>query len=179
MTTTPPVESDIDIIDPQGLPVLTLTNGTRVTVQRIKMRQLMRFLRIITAGGISFPSQDDPDFAENLLGQLLVSLPEAENEAILFVASLVMPADYVEGRRVSKDQKEINQELLDDLDDYFFNPDLDDVIAVLEVVVATEWPHLKSLGKRVQALLPQEQKAATKRAKSSSSTSRNSTRATA
>jgi hypothetical protein len=174
MTTT---ESEVEILDPEVPKVIPLSDGTRVEIQRIKMRQVLRFLKLLTAGGVDLPSQDDPDFGNKLLGSLIEAIPNAEDEAVAFVGSLVLPADLHEGRRLSKEQKEENLELLDALDDLMFNPELEDLLSILEIVIKVETPYLRSLGKRVAALLPQAQAEAEKKpAKRSSGTSKSSTK---
>ena len=43
-------DSDLDRIDPEGA-VISLLDGTKVRVVRLRTRQFFRFLRILTHGG--------------------------------------------------------------------------------------------------------------------------------
>lgn len=134
MTTTNP-DTDTILAEPS---TFTLQNGLKVEVQRIQTRQLLRLLKIISNGaGPAFSDLDltnpDEDFASTLLVAIALALPNAEDETIEFLTSMVLPADFKKGRGLSKEEIEANQALLDQLNDEFFNPDLDDLVSLLEI----------------------------------------------
>ncbi len=161
--------TELDALDPVP-ETLTLSTGTVVVIEDLRTRQFFKLLRIITRGAMpaladlslfQMDSEEDAKaFASKLAGMLLVSLPEAENEAIDFIQSMVKPAGLVErrGARLNKQETERNTELwakvLTDLD----NPELDDLVTLIEVVVRREAADIMALGKRLAAMLKLAQK---------------------
>jgi hypothetical protein len=134
-----------------------LKSGVKVRVVRIQTRQLFRLIRMFTQGvgpaflqTLKFDGSGEA-FTQQLLTLLMISLPQAEDAAIDFFQAMVEPAALHQGRRskLKDDQFKENQELWSELADVMFNPDFDDVIAILERVVAQEGPEIQSLGKRL------------------------------
>src|SRR4051812_355314 len=93
----PPVgRSETERLDPQPVPG-RFKSGTEFDVEPLKLRQFLALLRILTRGagaalsmgGLS--SRDTEDFARQLMAMLLFAIPEAEEETIMFIKSMVRP----------------------------------------------------------------------------------------
>lgn len=154
---TTPVENEIDVLDPE-FAVVELESGLEVRVERLKLRQLMKLVKIITAGGsldvlFAMDYEDDADFIRKLLALTISSIPVAEDETFDFIRSLVVPKHYIEKPR-TKAEREANEVALDDLNAEMANPEISDVITILTVLFRKEAPHISSLGKKIAALLP-------------------------
>lgn len=145
---------------------ITLAGGRPVLIQRLKTIQMLRLLRVFTKGiGTEAVSSIDLDgepeeLVQNLLLLSLMAVPEAEEETIEFVQSLVLPVGLIKEPK-SKADREANQDLLTEFFMEMQNPELDDLISILEVVFRNEAPHLVALGKRLVALLKAQQKSQT------------------
>lgn len=146
---------DIDVLDPQSN-VVTLQSGTQVEIVPLKSRQLFKLLRILTHGvgdglaALRFdPNDTDSAFAVKLVTTLVFAIPEAEDEAIDFINSMVKPVGLIERRDLDDAAKERNSELWAKVFYELDNPELDDAITVIEAMVKKEAPNLKSLGKRL------------------------------
>lgn len=167
------VNEDVDTIISDPTP-LVLTSGIEVNVERLKTRQLMRLMKILTRGAGAAVAEmrigedtDASEFAGQMVAAIIFSIPEAENETIEFVRSMVSPVGIVS--RPNKEQREANQEIIERLDVEFDNPEPEDLVSVLEQVVTVEAEHLVALGKRLAALLKVQQKIqAAKKPKNSS-----------
>lgn len=150
--------SEIDRLDPVPT-TITLMSGMKVDIQRLKLRQLFRLLRIITRGGAqylpmlrdAFTTADDEDRSEavgiQLMAIAIIALPEAENEAIDFLRSVIEPNGMPVGS--DKATKAAREQAYDALDKELANPEPDDAISILEAVVEREKSDLAALGKRV------------------------------
>ncbi len=155
MTTVNP---ELDSLDPQDEGPVTLDSGTQVTINRLRTREMLSLLRVLTrgAGGaladLDF-SGETTDFAARLLGVAIVSIPEAEDETITFVQRMVAPVGLIEGRRLSKPEQEINQEKWADLAAQVENPELEDLFTIVERVIKVEAPHMQALGKKFAFLI--------------------------
>ena len=139
---------------------ITLTTGQEVLIERLRTRQLFRLLKVVTRGAAPILSElafsaDTPEdqFASQLLGVILVSVPEAEDEAIEFIRSMVSPLNLVSPER-SKDDKQKNLDEWAALNVALVNPELEDTLSIIRHVISTEAPHIQSLGKQLTALLP-------------------------
>lgn len=125
-------------------PIL-LKSGTPIQVRRLRTRQFFGLLRIVTRGGFSvLPAinfdTDDENFGTQMMALVIFAIPEAEDEAIEFVQSMVLPASAGE---------EADAALKEELED----PEFEDLVTVLEVVFRQEADDLKSLGKRLKAMM--------------------------
>lgn len=172
--------SETDRLDP--LPDLVeLADGRKVAIQRLKLRQLFRLLRIITRGGAGYlpmlqeavsGATSDEDRAEQfgtqLLAIALIALPEAENEAVDFLMSVVEPEGLDEGR--DKRARENNDHLRQELSEYLYNPEPEDAITIIESVIEREKSDLVSLGKRLMASFKMAEKTGQLDEKTSEST---------
>lgn len=148
--------------------VITLTTGTKIRIERLRTRQLLRALKVLTNGaadvlaGFSFDSEDEESFAANILASLIFAIPEAEDETIEFVQSMVSPAELVDEPKTKAD-KLLNADLYKKLEKELFNPELEDLISIVEVIIKNEAPHVAELGKRLMLLLPTAKAVATKK----------------
>lgn len=152
--------SEVDVLDPdakaEGGPIV-LSNGLTIEVNRLKTRETMKLLKIITRGaGYALTTLDlsgeSEDFAQSLVLSIALAIPEAEDETIDFVRALVAPVGLVKNPK-SKAEKEVNQGIFEQLDEALENPELEDLIEILTAVVESEAPHIQALGKRLALLL--------------------------
>ncbi len=157
--------SELDRLDPE-LPVVKLESGFPVEVVRLKTRQMFRLLRILTRGAgpaiaqLDF-SGDSAEFAQKLMGILLVAIPDAEQETVGFLQAMCKPAGLVEkkAQHMTKAENDQNQSLWERFNDELFNPEIEDTISLLEVIIASEAPEMQALGKRLASLWKVAQKA--------------------
>ncbi len=169
---------DIDRIDPVP-EYLTLTNGTEVKVVPLRTRQLFKLLRIITHGSqqaiaglslgdLDFNKDNPAEFTRKLAGLVLFSIPDAEQEAIEFIGSMVEPADLVDKgpRDLNEKERNANIEAWTTLNMELWNPDPSDTIDILENVVRREASDIQSLGKRLRGFLEVAEKTGQLKAKS-------------
>lgn len=168
------VNIDVDTLASEPVP-LVLSSGLTVLVERLKTRQMMRLMKILTRGAGSALSSlrvgedsDISEFAGQLLATVVFSIPEAEDETIDFVRCMVTPANLIVSPRTTED-REANEARLAALDAEFENPEIEDLVTVLEQVITVEAPHLVALGKRLALLIKTQQKSQdAKRPKTSS-----------
>lgn len=157
MTSKAQTNNDVEALTAEPN-VITLTSGSVVRVQRLKTRQLLRLLKIFTAGAadalgsLEFDREDTEGFAQQLLALIVLSIPEAEDETIEFIQALILPARFEENPK-TKAAKEANQKLIDDLYNETVNPEIEDLISIFEVVFRAEAEDMIALGKRVGALV--------------------------
>lgn len=159
--------SEIDRIDPPP-EELKLRSGSIVYVERLRTRQMFALLRIISRGGAAILPQlelstdmDEQEFMAKLLGVVMFSVPEAENEAVEFIRTMVRPRDessivIPEGSfKLDGSGNPTTEPILDAqqrLSVELSNPELDDTVSVIEVVIQREASDLKALGKRLQQM---------------------------
>lgn len=155
---------DVEVIVDEGNNV-KLSSGTEVTIQPLKARQFFKLLRIIThgAGGmllnIKFSPDDTPEeFGSKLVALVGFAIPDAEEEVIDFLLAMVKPANLKEGRSLSKADKAKNEELQTTLFEELYNPELDDLVTLVEAIVRREAEDLQALGKRLMDMFNQAQK---------------------
>lgn len=158
--TSPSLPSETDRLDPVP-ELIELVSGTKVQILPLKLRQLFRLMRIITRGGSAYlpmlrdamALRDESERADALGTQLiaiaLMALPEAEDEAVEFLMSVVEPEGLTPGR--DKSQRSINEQLRRELSEELFNPEPEDAIAIIEAVIMREKGDLAALGKRLSA----------------------------
>lgn len=149
----PEPEDELDRLDPIPDHV-TLLNGAVLDVLPMKSRQFFKLLRIITRGGANalgrMPLSTNVDtdvFMQQLLALVIFAIPEAENETIEFIYSMVQPRGY---ESFSDDDKIVaNAKLAEELN----NPELEDLFTIVEAIVKRESEDLQALGKRLRGLL--------------------------
>lgn len=157
------VNTDIDTLASEPVAV-RLESGTEILIERLKTRQLMRLLKIITRGAgdilgdLNFSADmEAEEFTGQLLGAVVLSIPEAEEETIDFIKTMVLPANLIADPK-SKPEKEINMERMVALSNELDNPELDDLVTILEQIITNEAQHMLALGKRLAVLLKLQQK---------------------
>jgi hypothetical protein len=151
-------ESELDRIDPE--PVLCeFSTGFTVEVVRMRTRQFFRLLRVLTHGagpammqaGLNFQAAG-PEFVTQLLTLVVMSIPDAESEAIAFLSSMCKPAGVIErpGGKLTKQEEDANKALWEKYGVELHNPDLTDTIDLIELIVRQEAPELQALGKKLE-----------------------------
>lgn len=154
-------ESEIDRIDPPS-EFLELASGDEVRVLPLRTRQLFKLLRIITHGAGQALLRADLDFSENpevflqkLLTLVAFSIPDAEQETIEFLQSMVEPTDLVDKatRDLSDKERQHNIDAWTALNTELWNPDPMDTLSIIENVVRRESADLQALGKRIRGFL--------------------------
>jgi hypothetical protein len=150
--------TDVEVILPESDHV-TLLSGMQVSLQPLKARQFFKLLRIIThgAGGMllnmKFSGEDTPEeFGGKLLALVGFSIPDAEDEVIDFLLAMTKPVGIIEGKSLNKQDREINTKLSEDLVAELYNPELEDLVTLVEAVVKREAEDLQALGKRLMAM---------------------------
>jgi hypothetical protein len=155
-----PEQSDTDIIAAYPNRVHLSGADLDVDVERLRTRQLFKFLRILTVGAgpalaeLEISSDtDQAELTQQLMAILLISIPEAEDEVIDFLRSMVKPINLVEPER-SKADREANVEKYTTLYTQLNNPAPEDTLELLIRIVKNEAPNMIALGKQIAALLP-------------------------
>lgn len=154
--------NEIDALDPVPEQV-KLATGTVVVLESLRARQFFKLLRIVTHGALPVmqdmsilrmdPNADPGEFAGKLLSLMLLSIPDAEDETIEFIRSMCKPVGLIEGRKLNKQDAERNNELWNRLDNDLDNPELDDLLTIVEAVVKREAADIQALGKRLAGML--------------------------
>jgi hypothetical protein len=154
------VNEDIDAISAEPKP-LTLESGLPIKVLRIRTRATMSLLKILTRGAgealatIRFGADTtQEEFTGQLLGAVIVSIPEAEEETIEFLNRVVEPANLIDKPRLTPGDIEYNADQEDLLRAELRDPSLDDLVTIVSEIISIEGPHIMALGKRLAALLP-------------------------
>ena len=136
---------------------LTLSTGLEVEIRPLKLREFLKLLKIITRGGasimgsVSLDFNDTEAFMQELLAIILFSVPEAEDEVVEFLESIVKPTGMTGD--MSKDQEKFTL-----IAETFDNPEMEDVIDVVTLLVRSEGKDLAALGKRLRAMFQVGQK---------------------
>lgn len=149
---------DVEVIVPEDETV-TLSTGTVVNIQPLKARQFFKLLRIVThgAGGmllnVQFSAEDSPEaFGAKLLALLGFAIGDAEDEVIDFLLSMVEPVGIKSGRNITKADREANKVLIEDLSAELYNPEVEDLVTLVEAIVIREAADLQALGKRLMTM---------------------------
>lgn len=146
------VNEELARIDPKP-GFVTLSSGTEAKLEPLKTRQFFKLLRIVTHGGshmlgnLNLSSGDDEGFVTQLLALVIFAVPDAEDEAIEFVQSMLSPV-------TAQPKPEDYAALYAELD----NPELDDLVTVIEAVVRRDGADMKALGKRLMTMFQLAQK---------------------
>lgn len=150
--------TDVEVIVAES-EFVSLLSGIKVAIQPLKARQFFKLLRIIThgAGGmllnVQFSGNDTPEeFGAKLLALVGFAIPDAEEEVIDFLLAMVKPAEEKTGRKLSKDEIAENKRLTDELFEELYNPELEDLVTLVEAIVKREAEDLQALGKRLMAM---------------------------
>lgn len=154
-------KGEVERLIPESGPV-TLDNGLEVEVLPLKLRQFLKFLRIITVGAgaswnvVNLNMNDPESFSRDIMALALFAIPEAEEEVIEFLRSAVVPAN-LPGTK-TKEDRERSEELIMDLQVELDNPEIEDVLVVLETLLAREAKDIVKLGKRLKSMMATVQK---------------------
>jgi hypothetical protein len=152
--------SETNVLDPEAEPI-TLTSGSVVLIEPLRARQFFKLLRILThaalpamhdAGMFSSDNVDSSEFTSRLLSIVLLAIPDAEDETLDFVRSMCRPDGFVTGRRISREDRDLNDKLSAALDEELNNPELDDLVSIIEAIVRREAADIQALGKRVMGM---------------------------
>lgn len=166
---------DIDTLSQEPTPV-TLVSGLEIKIERLRTRALMALLKILTRGAgavlgeLQFDSETSSEaFVGQLLGAVIVAIPEAEDETVEFINRMVTPV-LKEGR-LSKADIAANADLEVQLRTELADPDLDDLLTIFSEIINIEGPHILALGKRLGVLIQAQQLSARAKQGASSKTS--------
>lgn len=147
----PEEETELDALAPESATV-ELSNGSKVTLCRLKARQFFVLLRIITRGSASVLGnynwgnlKTPEEFATQLLGLLIFAIPEAPEATFEFLRSMIDTEFDSKAGKVSANYT--NAMLL------LEEPEMEDVIVLLEAIVRQESKDLVALGNRLRALI--------------------------
>lgn len=158
--------TDIDTIASEPTPV-TLESGMEIKVERLRTRALMSLLKILTRGAaevlgtIRFGEDtSQEEFTGQLIGAVILAIPEAEEETIEFLNRMVSPAGVKTGSRLSKADIQRNVQLEQELQQELDDPTLEDLVTIVTEIVTNEAPHMLALGKRLGALIQVQQTSA-------------------
>lgn len=151
-------QKDVEVIVYDG-EVVSLESGTQVRLLPLKARQFFKLLRIVTHGAsglllnVKFSGDDTPEeFGAKLAAVLGMAIPDAAEEVFDFLLSMVEPVEFKTGRKLTKEEKDKNEKLNEDLFYELDNPELEDVVTLLEAIVKREAEDLQALGKRLMSL---------------------------
>lgn len=177
MTAPETEHSDTDRLDPQVSGEVKLTNIS-VRLVPMRTRQIFRLMRIVTRGSGRFIGSmnlsftDETQFASQMAALIVWSIPEAEDETIAFLQSMIDTGgdtheDVLYRERLVKE---------------LANPMLEDTVTLIEAIMEQEGKDLAALGKRlvgafktmVPLELAKEERTAAQKRSSSSSRSRKS-----
>jgi hypothetical protein len=176
--------NELDKLDPIPETVV-LRSGLQVQLESLRTRQFFKFLRIVTHGALpgmreaglfsDMGDLDTDEFMGRLLSITLLSVPDAEDETIDFIKSMVYPVGLIERKGLNKQDLERNTILWEGLDAEMTNPDLDDLITIIEAVVKRESQDIQALGKRLASMFALAEKTGQIDTKSPSPTESTST----
>jgi hypothetical protein len=155
--------NEIDQLDP--IPeTIVFRSGMKVQLESLKGRQFLKLLRIMTHGALpglrdsgifqlDFDNLDVDEFIGRLLSVVVMAIPDAEDETFEFLRSMCYPVGLIERRGLNKQDVERNTLLWEALDQELENPELDDIVTIIEAVVKREAADIQALGKRLASML--------------------------
>lgn len=155
--------TDTDTLLAEPVP-LTLVSGRAIKVERLRTRALMSLLKILTSGAaeilptLSFSADtSQEEFTGQLLGAMIMAIPEAEDEAVEFINRMVSPAGLKTGSRLTPGDMEFNMEAEMGLREELADPDLNDLLTIVSEIIKVEAPHIMALGKQLAVLFRAQQ----------------------
>jgi hypothetical protein len=102
----PPVDAEKDLADlVPALPDNVTVAGVLCRVNRVKMRELMLLARVVTRGigeNISMVDFSGDDVDSQIMGLLVVAIPEAGDEVLDLLRVLISPVEPIEDDDVRK-----------------------------------------------------------------------------
>lgn len=167
--------SDTNVLSPtpDDNPTITLSSGVELILQPLKARQFFKLLRVITHGAAPIlPTLLDgasesttEEWVQKFLAVVFMALPESDQEALEFIASMVKPAGLIEKkgpgakkRKLTDDEEKINDQLWEAVEVELNNPEMEDLVTIIEAIVKNEAEDLKALGKRLKGMLEMARK---------------------
>jgi hypothetical protein len=152
------MSEELNVLSPVG-DVVELSDGTRVRLLDLKARQFFKLLKILThgpalqlmanSGGNSLLSGSPEEILGRLVGFIGISIPDAFDETVNFLYDMVEPADLGN----TKQSKVEDQAKREHLAQVMLNPELEDLVDLIEAIVKRESADLAALGKKVAKLL--------------------------
>ncbi len=149
---------ELAALDPD-VDIITFEDGSQLQIEELRLRQLFKLLKIVTrgAGPLLFDSRlsltgTPEEIALKFMTILGFALPEAEDEAIEFIVSMIAPVGTVDGRKLTEQERKHNQKLLEALIDEWQNPDPVKAIEVIEHIVKREAEDLGALAKKLMTM---------------------------
>jgi hypothetical protein len=138
--------AETDIILPEPANVV-LSNGVSVEIKPLKARQFFALLRILTRGAaytidLMRGVKDPEGFVNLMTSAIIMAVPEAPDATFAFLKSVVTIETKPDGK-FTADGLAVN-DLLDD-------PEIEDVITIVERIVADNREDLIGLGKRLMS----------------------------
>ena len=135
---------DLDVIVPEAGGGLTI-GGIPASVKRLRMRELIALGRVMTAGAspalgaVKLNTNDPEAMGADLAAILMLALPNAIEEFCDFLAALVEARDPSDASRLASYVRD--------------NPDLEELVDVLNVMVEQEKDTLASLAGKLQGTI--------------------------
>ncbi len=163
---------EADRIDPDPGAPFPIAAGRSYRLQRLKTRQFLRLLRVLSVGAgpmlvqeafsfIEGPAGETAEqrdarrsgeaaqFAQRFLTMLMLSIPEAEDQVLAFIKSMILPAAFIDEAVLTDAQRQSNTDLLMKQESDWHNPELEDMAGVVERIVRQEAKDLYELGNRL------------------------------
>jgi hypothetical protein len=158
---------ELNILLPDNVP-LTLESGAVINIVPLKLRECLSLIKIIINGagpalGKSslFNSDIDADeYAGELIGLIISSIPNAPEDTIAFIRGMVEPTGLSPKpyAQQNKQDRESDEALWAKVYEDTYNPGLSDTISIIETILTQEADNLKSLGKQLRVLLERASK---------------------
>jgi hypothetical protein len=131
-----PTDSEVILPDTQSVTI----QGIEAEVRRLRTREFLALMKVLLRGVGGdlidiFGEEDQEKLQGRLVGAMLVAIPNATNEFVMFLQAVV----------VAKDQKQRKQ-----LMDYLENPELSDLLDVARVIIEQEVDEFARLGKEAR-----------------------------
>lgn len=152
--------AELSKLDPDTQTIV-LSSGLHVQLESLRARQFFKLLKIITHGAmpnmreLGLNDIDDlsvEEFMGRLLTVVVLSIPDAEDETIGFIRSMCYPAGLIERKGLNKQDVERNKELWAGVDAELENPQLEDLVTIIEAIVKREADDIQALGKRLASM---------------------------
>lgn len=158
-------QSEIDRIDPEPV-VVTLESGRQYQIVRARTRQIMKGLKVLTAGAGPLILQSlgqnlgNAGFGDQLMAALIMALPNADNEVVEFIQSMCLPVGLqtdkrgeVLGRKAREERAAHNAAIWEHTAEDLGNPRPDDLLTIIEAIAIQEAPEIQALGKRIAEMI--------------------------
>ena len=136
--------------------LVKLGSGLEVRIVRMKTREFFALMRIVTNGAlpalmsmqVDFDVDDDA-FLQRLLSVVVMAIPNSEQQAIDFIQQMCVPVDLNTGPKMTRAQVQENVEKQQELLAQLANPEIDDLLTIIEAIIRQESEDIQGLGKRL------------------------------